>query len=77
MIALGLWHYWICVGLMMVGLYILIDSNNLVKKMMGLNIFQVSVIMFYVSMAKVSAGPHPLFPNMWKRCFTPTRCPMF
>ena len=63
MIALGLWHYWICVGLMMVGLYILIDSNNLVKKMMGLNIFQVSVIMFYVSMAKVSGGTAPIVPD--------------
>ena len=63
MLALGLWHYWICVILMMVGLYIVIDATNLVKKMMGLNIFQVSVIMFYVSMAKVSGGTAPIIPE--------------
>ena len=63
MIALGLWHYWVCIALMMVGLYILIDSTNLVKKMMGLNIFQVSVIMFYVSMGKVEGGTAPIIPD--------------
>jgi multicomponent Na+:H+ antiporter subunit C len=63
MLALGLWHYWICIGLMMLGLYIVIDSTNLVKKMMGLNIFQVSVIMFYVSMAKVTGGTAPIIPE--------------
>lgn len=62
-LASELWHYWICVGLMMVGLYIVIDATNLVKKMMGLNIFQVSVIMFYVSMAKVSGGTAPIIPD--------------
>ena len=66
MIALGLWHYWICIGLMMVGLYILIDSTNLVKKMMGLNIFQVSVIMFYVSMDKVKGGTAPIIPDNYE-----------
>ena len=62
MLVAELWHYWICVGLMMVGLYIVIDATNLVKKMMGLNIFQVSVIMFYVSMAKVTGGTAPIIP---------------
>ena len=63
MIVLDLWHYWICIVLMMVGLYIVIDSTNLVKKMMGLNIFQVSVIMFYVSMGKVAGGTAPIIPE--------------
>ena len=63
MLVAELWHYWICVGLMMVGLYIVIDATNLVKKMMGLNIFQVSVIMFYVSMGKVEGGTAPIIPE--------------
>ena len=60
---LGLWNYWMVIVLMMVGLYILIARDNLVKKMMGLNIFQVSVIMFWVSIAKVRGGTAPIIPE--------------
>lgn len=60
--ALGLWHYWVVIILMMIGLYIVIARDNLVKKVMGLNIFQVSVIMFYVAMGKVEDGTAPIFP---------------
>ena len=57
---LGLWHYWAIIVLMMLGMYILIARENLVKKMMGLSIFQVSVILFYVSIAKVDGGTAPI-----------------
>ncbi|RMH21100.1 MAG: Na+/H+ antiporter subunit C [Acidobacteria bacterium] len=57
---LGLWNYWAVIVLMMTGLYIVTARDNLVKKVMGLNIFQVSVIMFYVSMAKVRGGTAPI-----------------
>jgi len=57
---LGLWDYWASVVLMMIGLYTLIARENLVKKMMGLNIFQVSVILFYVSIAKIKGGTAPI-----------------
>ncbi|HIG47361.1 MAG TPA: Na+/H+ antiporter subunit C [candidate division Zixibacteria bacterium] len=60
---LGLWNYWIVIVLMMIGLYIVIASDNLVKKMMGLGIFQVSIIMFYVSMGKVRGGTAPIIPE--------------
>jgi len=62
-LAGGLWHYWMCIALMMLGLYIVIARENLVKKMMGLNMFQVAVIMFYVSMAKVRGGTAPIIPG--------------
>jgi multicomponent Na+:H+ antiporter subunit C len=52
--------YWMCIALMMTGLYIVISRDHLVKKIMGLNIFQVSVIMFYVAMAKVRGGTAPI-----------------
>lgn len=58
--VLGLWNYWAVITLMMTGLYIVIARQNLVKKVMGLNIFQVSVIMLYVSMAKVRGGTAPI-----------------
>ena len=57
---IGLWHYQIVIALMMIGLYILIARENLVKKMMGLNIFQVSVIMFYVAIGKITGGTAPI-----------------
>ncbi len=56
----GLWNYWAVIVLMMIGLYIMISRGNLVKKIMGMNIFQVSVIMLYVSMGKVRGGTAPI-----------------
>ncbi len=60
--ALGLWNYWVVIVLMMIGLYIIIARDNLVKKMMGLTIFQVAAIMLYVSMGKVAGGTAPILP---------------
>lgn len=45
---------------MMAGFYIVISANNLVKKVVGLNIFQTSVFMLYISMGKVSGGTAPI-----------------
>ena len=57
---LGLLNYWIVVVLMMTGFYIVSAHNNLVKKIGGLNIFQVSVFVFYITMAKVKGGTAPI-----------------
>ena len=57
---LGLLNYWIVVVLMMTGFYIVIAHNNLVKKIVGLNIFQASVFVFYITMAKVKGGTAPI-----------------
>ena len=59
----NLWAYWLIIALMMVGLYIVIARDNLVKKVMGLNIFQAAAILFYVSMAKVRGGTAPIVPQ--------------
>lgn len=56
----GLYNYWIAIVLMMVGFYIVIAHDNLIKKVVGLNIFQVSVFVFYISMAKVKGGTAPI-----------------
>ncbi len=56
----GLWHYWVVIALMMIGMYTMIARENLVKKIMGLNLFQVSVILFYVSLGKVAGGTAPI-----------------
>jgi multicomponent Na+:H+ antiporter subunit C len=57
---LGLYNYWIVIVLMMAGFYIVIAHGNLVKKIVGLNVFQTSVFIFYISLAKVEGGTAPI-----------------
>ena len=57
---LGLYNYWVVVLLMMAGFYNVIASGNLIKKLIGLNIFQTSVFLLYISMGKVEGGTAPI-----------------
>lgn len=63
--AFGLYNYWIVIFLMMTGFYLVIARGNLIKTIIGLNIFQTSVVLLYVTMGKVS-GPNakgaPIMP---------------
>ncbi len=54
------YNYWIVIFLMMTGFYIVISRGNLVKKVVGLNIFQTSVLLLYLSMGKVRGGTAPI-----------------
>ncbi|WP_226703970.1 cation:proton antiporter subunit C [Microbulbifer elongatus] len=54
------YNYWIVIALMMIGLYMVIAQGNLVKKIIGLNIFQTSVFIFYISVGKVDGGGAPI-----------------
>ena len=56
----GLLNYWIVIILMMIGFYIVIAQGNLIKKIVGLNLFQVSVFIFYISIGKVTGGSAPI-----------------
>ena len=56
----GLMPYWVIMVLMMMGLYIVIAHGNLIKKIVGLNVFQVSVFLLYITMAKVEGGTAPI-----------------
>ena len=56
----GLYNYWIVIFLMMTGFYVVIARGNLVKKIIGLNIFQTSVFLLYISMGKVRGGTAPI-----------------
>ncbi|MFD3190633.1 cation:proton antiporter subunit C [Sedimentitalea sp. HM32M-2] len=55
-------NYWLFIVLMMTGLYIVVAKGNLVKKIVGLNIFQTAVFMLYISIGKVTGGTAPIFP---------------
>lgn len=54
------YNYWIVVFLMMTGFYVLISRGNLIKKMVGLSVFQTSVFMLYISLGKVAGGTAPI-----------------
>ncbi len=56
------YNYWIVIILMMTGLYIVFSRGNLVKKIIGLNIFQTSVFIFYITIGKVAGGTAPILP---------------
>ena len=56
----GVWNYWVVFILMMIGLYIVISKKSLLKKIVGLAIFQTSVFMFYISIGKMKGGTAPI-----------------
>lgn len=62
-LAVGLYNYWVVILLMMIGFYIVIAQSNLVKKIVGLNIFQTSVFIFYISAGKVDGGSAPILAD--------------
>lgn len=57
---LGLFNYWVFAVLLMIGLYALIAKQNLVKKILGLAIFQSAVFLFFITMSKIEGGTAPI-----------------
>lgn len=57
---LARYNYWIVIALMMTGLYIVFSRGNLVKTLIGLNLFQTSVFIFYITVGKVIGGTAPI-----------------
>jgi len=58
--------YWITVLLMAAGLYIMIARGNLVKKLIGLSIFQTSVYLLYIAPGKLIGGTAPIVAEAYK-----------
>ncbi len=59
----GLYNDFIAIFLMMAGFYVVIAQGNLVKKLVGLGLFQTSVFIFYISMGKVAGGHAPILTD--------------
>ncbi len=57
---LALYNYWIVIVLMMLGFYIVMAKPNMIKKIIGLNIFQTSVFVLYISAGNVTGGTAPI-----------------
>jgi len=58
---LGLYNYWVFAILLMIGFYAVIAKRNLVKKLIGLSLFQSAVFLLYITMGKVDGGTAPIF----------------
>jgi multicomponent Na+:H+ antiporter subunit C len=56
----GLYNYWAFAVLLMTGLYVVIAKPNLVKKLIGLAMFQSAVFLLFITMDKVDGGTAPI-----------------
>lgn len=62
----GHFSYWITIFVAIAGLYIVIARGNLVKKLVGLGIFQTSVYLLYIAPGKLIGGTAPIIAEQFK-----------
>ncbi|MDI1246334.1 MAG: cation:proton antiporter subunit C [Rhodoferax sp.] len=55
--------YFITIFLMIAGLFIVTSRTNLIKKLVGLGIFQTSVYLLYIAPAKLIGGTAPILSD--------------
>ena len=68
--VLGLYYYWVFAVLLMIGFYAVIAKRNLVKKLIGLSLFQSAVFLLYITMGKVDKGTAPIFSEAGPAIFS-------
>ena len=61
MYILGIYHYWVFAILLMIGFYAVIAKLNLIKKLIGLSLFQAAVFLLYITMGNVEGASAPIF----------------
>jgi len=54
------YNYWVSIVLMLIGFYAMIAKGNLIKKVIGLNIFQTAIFLFFISLADIRGGTEPI-----------------
>lgn len=69
--ALAQVNYWAAVALAMIGLYAVIAPANLVKKLIGLSVFQSAVFLLYVTLGKVEGGTAPILDPAYRTYSNP------
>lgn len=55
--------YWVAVALLMLGLYVMIAQGNLLKKLVGMNIFQTAIILFFLLLSVKRHATLPIVPG--------------
>lgn len=59
-LVMAKYNYWAVVVLLGIGLYAMISKSNLVKKIIGMNIFQTAIILFYISISTKYGASIPI-----------------
>ena len=54
------YNFWAVIVLLLIGLYAMIVKQNLIKKIIGMNIFQTAIILFYVSIGSKKGATIPI-----------------
>ncbi|WP_461210567.1 cation:proton antiporter subunit C [Desulfocurvus sp. DL9XJH121] len=62
-VVVAKYNFWLYIILMMIGLWAMIGKNNLVKKVVGMNIFQTAIILFYVSIGSKKGATIPIMEH--------------
>ncbi len=62
-VIMSKYNYWMYIVLMMIGFYAMIGKRNLVKKIIGMNIFQTAIILFFVSISWKRGGTLPILEH--------------
>ena len=57
------YNYWAVIALLLIGLYAMITKKNLIKKIIGMNIFQTAIILFYVSIGSKRGATIPIIEH--------------
>ncbi len=57
------YNYWVVIALIMLGMYVAMANPNLVKKIIGLNIFQTAVFILYISVGELEGGTAPILSD--------------
>ncbi|MDX1513574.1 MAG: cation:proton antiporter subunit C [Gammaproteobacteria bacterium] len=68
---MGLFNYWVAIVLIMTGLYVVVSHSNLIKKVLGLNIFQAAVFVLYISAGKLVGGTAPILDDRFTQYSNP------
>ena len=71
MSVFGHYSYWVTVVLITAGLYIVIARGNLIKKLVGLSIFQTSVYLLYIAPGKLIGGTAPIIAEGYTQYSNP------
>lgn len=59
------YNHWITVFLMVAGLYVVVARGNMIKKLVGLSLFQTSVYLLYISPGKIIGGTAPIISEQF------------
>ena len=58
--VLAKYNYWVSVALMLIGFYGIFAKDNLIKKVIGLSIFQTAIFLYFISLGAVKGGTAPI-----------------